>query len=1015
MCRVKICSLGLGRWLAAASSIVACLLCCSLLFAQGGDTPPTADRLNQGFVNPPPSARPAGYWAWLNGHADPSRFAWELGQWKAKGMSKAYIFECGARDPQGIVPAGPAFMSEASIATIVRAIREAGRVGIELGLTTSSSWNAGGSWVPPQQASMGLFQSQTQVTGPARFSEVLPFPEVPAKAPKRDDGRPVFRQEVAVLAVPQAETTAKPAGQNAKAAMVIDDVESIVDLSDRIDADGRLTWDVPPGNWTVMRLICSNTGQGLAIPSPNSQGLAIDHFSAEATRAHFEFFIDELEKRVGPLKDTALTTLYLCSYELRGAAWTPGFLEEFQRRRGYDMKKYLPVLFGAEFNNQEVGRRFDYDYRKTQGDLLVDAFYGTAAEVCHEHGLLLCAEAGGPGPPTHNVPVDALKAQGVIDIPRGEFWTDLHLQVVKETACASHVYGKRIVDMESFTSWAHWQHGPFDLKPFADRAMCEGTNHFTFHTSPHRPADAGLPGWAYHAGTHIAPSIAWWPKAGALIDYLARCCFLLQQGHFVGDVCYYYGDRAYNFVPPKQVDPSLGPGYDYDVTNAEVILERMSVEQGRITLPDGMKYEILVLPDREDINPDVLRKLDELVRAGATIVGPKPSRSGGLYDYRRRDQQVRQLAERIWGPCDGKTVLHRDYGDGRVVWGQSLRDVLHSRGVGPDFTFRGRDEKTDLDYLHRRTADADIYFVRNRSTRWEEVDCVFRVKSKRPELWMPTTGRIHIGGVYREVDAGTEVPLRLPPSGSLFVVFRQEADRDHVVAVHRSETPAPLPRPAVLPGIELFDDNDGPDGLRALATQPGRYTLRTARGRDITIEVPAVEAARTIAGPWSVRFPAGWGAPPETTFDRLISWTEHPEPGVKYFSGMAEYETRFDLDPQRPAADVRLFLDLGLVEEIAEVWLNGRPLGVVWNPPYVLDATDAVQPGRNRLTVQVANTWSNRLAGDALSPDGPKYCRTNIAGSIAWKVPWKETPLLRCGLLGPVRLIPAKEIPIELR
>ena len=259
---------------------------------------------------------------------------------------------------------------------------------------------------------------------------------------------------------------------------------------------------------------------------------------------HFDYFIEKLQQELGPLRRTALTTLYLCSYELRGATWTPSFLEEFQRRRGYDMTPYLPALFGAKFSKPEVTERFDYDFRKTQGDLLVDNFYKTAAEMCHKQGLLLCAEAGGPGPPLHNVPVDALKAQGAIDIPRGEFWTDQHLWVVKETACAAHIYGKRVCDMESFTSWRHWQDGPFDLKPFADRALCDGTNFFTFHTCPHSPPEAGRPGWVYAAGTHVGPTITWWPMAGPFHDYLARCSFLLQQGLFVGDVCYYYGDQG---------------------------------------------------------------------------------------------------------------------------------------------------------------------------------------------------------------------------------------------------------------------------------------------------------------------------------------------------------------------------------------------------------------------------------------------------------------------------------------
>lgn len=379
------------------------------------------DALQAGFRNPPDAARPAGYWAWMNGYVDQEQFGQELNEWKRRGLRKAYIFECGARDPQRIVPIGPAFLSAESVQAIGRAIREAGGLGIELGFTTSSSWNAGGSWVTPEYASMGLYPSTTTVQGPGKFTGVLPFPSsVPARAPKRPDGRPMFYRDVAVLAVPAEED--RPAAGEV-------DLIPVRDLSQHLEADGRLTWDVPPGQWALMRFVCTNTGQGLAIPSPKSEGLAIDHFSAAATRMHFEYLIRKLAREVGPLKNTPLTTMYLCSYELRGAAWTPDFLEQFQKRRGYDMKPYLPLLFGAKIASREIADRFDYDYRKTQGDLLVDAFYRTAADICHQHGLLLCAEAGGPGPPLHNVPVDALKAQGAMDIPRGEFWTDNHLWV----------------------------------------------------------------------------------------------------------------------------------------------------------------------------------------------------------------------------------------------------------------------------------------------------------------------------------------------------------------------------------------------------------------------------------------------------------------------------------------------------------------------------------------------------------------------------------------------------------
>jgi hypothetical protein len=975
--------------------------------------------LEGGFADPPSCARPAAYWVWVNGLTNPQRLTYELEQMKAKGLSGVYIFDVGAQDPEGIVPKGPAFMGPDSLKAIGHAIREAARLGLEVGLVTSSSWNCGGPWVRPEHASMGLYQCQTIVKGPSEFSQVLPFPPVPKQAPKRTDGKPAYYKDVAVLAMPQVESG------------VSTDTGAIINLTDRLDKQGRLNWSVPAGTWIISRFVCANTGAKLKLPSPASDGLAIDHFSVEATKAHFDYLIERLHAELGAFENTALKQAYVCSYELSGSTWTPDFLQEFQKRRGYDMISYLPVLFGSTVGSPEVMERFTYDYRKTLGDLLVDAFYRTARQISNQHGLLLCAEAGGPGPPLHQVPVDALKALGALDIPRGEFWKEHDVWVVKETACASHIYGKKIVDMESFTSWRHWQDGPFELKPLADRALCDGTNHFTFHTSAHNPPEAGLPGWVYHAGTHISPSVVWWPMARPFIDYLSRCCYMLQQGLFVGDVCYYYGDQGFNFVPPKHVDPSLGYGYDYDVTNAEVILTRMSVEDGRLVLPDGMSYELLVLPDREDINLEVLKRLEELVKAGATVIGRKPTKSNGLSEYPHRDEKVKGLADALWGPCDGQTVKEHRYGKGRIIWGRSLREILQGRGIGPDFGFTsyspvsrasrpriaGRMPATQgavLDYIHRRTSDADIYFVSNTSASWEDVDCTFRVSGKTPELWDPGSSRIQEQLVYSSVEGGTKVPLRLPPAGSVFVVFRRKAKDNHIVAVTRNDTeilPASLNEPQELPRIEILPGAHNDIELRVW--ENGTYVFKTAQGKQIRAEIDTIPAAQEITGPWEVRFPPGWGAPASRVFPSLISWTQDSEDGVRYFSGIATYHKEFELSAKQLEAGREVFLELGRVRFVANVYLNGTNLGIFWKPPFRIDITDAARPGKNKLVIEVANTWSNRLTGDANSPRDQRYCRTNIGKSLTWQVPWKETPLLESGLLGPVGLITAKKVNID--
>jgi hypothetical protein len=527
--------------------------------------------------------------------------------------------------------------------------------------------------------------------------------------------------------------------------------------------------------------------------------------------------------------------------------------------------------------------------------------------------------------------------------------------------------------MEAFTSWRHWQDGPFELKPLADRALCDGTNHFTLHTCAHNASATDQPGWVYHAGTHAGPSTAWWPKAKAWLDYLSRCSYLLQQGLFVADVCYYYGDQGFNFVPVKHVDPSLGYGYDYDVTNAEVILTRVSVKDGKLVLPDGLSYELLVLPERDDMDLAVLQKVEQLVQAGATVVGPKPTRSNGLTEYPHRDSEVAKIADRLWGPCDGAACQENSYGKGKILWGTNLREILQDRGKGPDFGFVSDDKECDLDFIHRRTAEADIYFVSNKREQWQKATCSFRVADKTPQLWLPDTGEIAACPSYEQANGVTRVPLELAPFASVFVVFRHVAQ------------PSGRGRPALVSSVE--------------GVPPSKEEAKMASPRRGATSGQSWE----IGGPWQVEYPPGWGAPASRTFPELISWTQDSDEGVKYFSGVATYRKTLDLTAAQLGAGKKLVLDLGHVRFVAEVYLNSKSLAVLWKPPFTVDITDAAKVGANELVVQVANTWSNRLVGDAQS-EGRDFCRTNIAKSLTWTVPWKDTPLLDSGLLGPVRL-----------
>ena len=961
--------------------------------------------LETGFVDPPASVRPWAYWVWTNGNVNYSFLTKDLEEIKAKGMGGFDIFDVGERFPEtGEVPAGPAFLGKESLEAIHYSIKEAGRLGLGIGLIASSSWNAGGSWVKPEHANMALFPSEKVIVkGPLKYSKKLPFPAVAEKTPKRADGMPVFYKEIAVIAYPNSGDK------------LIKDKSLVKDISGSMDKDGNLVWDVPEGEWVIVRFVCSNTGKMLHSPSLNSQGMAIDHFNPEATEMHFQTVIDKLLSEMGSISNTALEYLYLCSYEVWGISWTPKFQEEFLKRRGYDINPFLPALLGVTVQNKEVTQRFNYDFKKTICDLIVDAHYKNATRISNKYGVKLSSESGGPGP----VPVEALKALGALDIPRGEFWYKSNTSLVKEIASAAHIYGKKVVEQEAFTSWVFWQEGPLDLKSLADKAFCEGMNKVVFHTYSHNPPQGGLPGWSYYAGTNIGPTRVWWPKVKPFMDYLGRCSYLLREGLFVGDVIYYYGDRGYNYVSDRKIDPSLGAGFDYDVVNPEVILTRMSVKNGKISLPDGMNYELLVLQDTCCIDLDVLKKVEALVKSGATVVGPKPTGTTGLKDYPKRDNEVKLLADKIWGAVDGINVKENTYGKGKIIWGKDLREILQKKGIGPDFQFVSPNASAKLDYIHRQTGKEDIYFVVNESNTAETVDCIFRVKGKVPEFWNPESGEIKKAAIFSSTEGGTRVSLTLPAQGSIFVVFRNPVSGNHVVSVKKDNKEL-FP---VASGQRNKEDNNfsisDVNGLksRLTASSAGAFTILTDKGKTRQVNVGNIPPPIELSGSWEIKFPAGWGAPASKIFPTLYSWTEDQDDGIKYFSGIATYYKDFEFPAEMKKEDIHVMLDLGNVRLISDVYLNGKHIGILWKSPFKADITKALKAGKNQLIIEVANTWSNRLTGDGKFPENRSYTSTNIkhiGGPLKKGALWKDVPLLESGLLGPVKMEFSKSVPLEM-
>ncbi len=563
----------------------------------------------------------------------------------------------------------------------------------------------------------------------------------------------------------------------------------------------------------------------------------------------------------------------------------------------------------------------------------------------------------------------------------GEFWvgqSDQHS--VKLAASAGHLNGRPIIGAESFTSQSRWTECPYSLKQLGDFMYSQGLNRFIFHRYTHQPHPDVTPGMTMGPwGSYFERTNTWFEPGKAWFDYLARCQFMLQQGKFVGDLLYFTGENSPVVAPPRsKLRPAPPRSSDFDTIDANTILTRLKIHDGRIVLPDGLTYRLLVLSSDKAFSLDLLRKIRDLVDQGMCLVvnGPKPEQIPGLSGYPASDAELAKVAGELWADLNGEDRVERACGNGRVFWGMPIADVLEKLDVKPDCDFAAASPKAVVHYTHRRTADADIYFVANRGQQSEEVICTFNVDGKCPELWDPATGQAATVAIYDTADGRTRLPLRLDPSGSVFVVFRRPNGAKHLQSVTKGD--------AVVVSTETFTDEARqraaqltahapkrpPDGMKGEATpipgseeplavewsgdakggllvwQNGVYTLRDKQGQTKRVEVSNVEASQPLVDQWQVKFPPKLGAPPEIKLDELISWTEHSDAGVKYFSGTATYIRQFSVDARQLSGDKRLYLDLGRIEVLGKVLVNGKDLGTLWKPPFRVDITEAVHPAR---------------------------------------------------------------------
>lgn len=956
--------------------------------------------------------------------------------------------------------------------------------------------------------------------------------------------------------------------------------EQVVDLSAKMNAEGWLSWEAPEGNWTILRIGHTTTGEEPAAHPESGKGLEIDKFRKDALDLHFRSFLDKVIDRVRPNIGRGFKAIMVDSWEAGKQNWTADFPEEFFARKKYDILQWMPALTGRILDSVADTEAFLWDVRQVQADLVSENFYGYYAECLHKRGLELYAEPYGDGN------LDSLKIGASLDITMSEFWTRYMYgndATSKQAASVAHAYGKKVVAAEAYTAMpelSKWTDYPYSLKAEGDYFFTLGVNRLMFHTFVHQPYTTGFPGMTMGPfGMHIDRNNSWTSQARAWTDYLKRSQYLLQQGLTVVDVCYFKGDEPESGVP--DIYKFIPYGYAGDVIGSDALHQRFKIKNNRIVLPDGMSYRVCMMAGVEAILPATLKRIKQLVIDGMIlIVSTKPIKA---YGKMANDKEVIDIVDDLYGKLDGKEYKVQIYGKGKLIWGKTLPEVFADLGLEQDFMFTALNQDAAIHYIHKTIGSLEYYLVSNHRRIKESLMLSLRTEGNHPEIWNAEDGSYYDAPIFEFKDGRTRIPLELQPAGAVFIVFRRKAgssytavekDGQQIIGLDNYEQPktgsyknvvnnftitawikpdtfarsgrsmmfhAPIgedvygkshsacalsagqngirvyersagaakevltcnkpisgwthialvynescpslfvngtqvakgktsasqvhpglgtpahqeqyttyfegnyTKPELFPkaltaklikedfskglpalqlnsSLQFFKDRNGDNN--ALIWQNGRYKLQK-NGQSVSFAEISDCGKTQLTGPWTLNFPEEAGIKKQLTLPELISLKDHIDFNVKHFSGTVTYHKTLFIDNALLTSQKRLFLDLGRVEVIAELKINGRKIALLWKEPFMADITEVVIAGENQVEIKVTTLWANRLIGDehlpvenAYSPHGfieklPDWYVKNQPKPpgrktfAVWKNIKATDPLLESGLLGPVRLLTA--------
>lgn len=974
------------------------LLCAVVLCGATGEV--ASQITTESFVHPPQKSQPWVYWMWLNGNISKESITKDLEAMHRVGIGGALALDVDQWTPQGNVKHMDARWQEIFKHTVL----EAKRLGMEVSTNNGPGyWGSGGQWVAPEQGMQWVVSSETYIKGGKSWTGSLPLPGqgsdyrdiavvavgvVDTLAQKRflipdfamkSNQFPGNAGEVNYAGAPMTlralqwpghprylayrGTQSAPLDARAPDATIIPATQ-VINITSQMAADGTLTWEAPAGEWTLIRFGHQFTGSCIGPVIPEVMGPETDKLSKEATRHHFNEMVKRLNDKIGPEREGALVSTHIDSWEGGGQNWTPGMEKEFKARRGYDILPYLPILTGRVIGNLQETERFLFDLRRTISELFVENYVQEFQRLAHEQGLQLSFES-------YTTPGNDLNAANYVDVPTAEFWIPIgwaptFAPTIKSMASAAHLNGRPVVAAEALTSAESekWLFHPARLKYLVDEAFCGGINRMIFHRYSAQYFDQQGPGLQMGPwGTHYERTNTWWEFSTPWHTYVSRCQHMLRQGTFRADVL--------NLLPEEPLHRLAEihlTGYDYDVLGSDAF-KRLSAAPGELRMPHRPPYKLLLLSHNGTMTVEMLRKIRDLVKQGGAILGNRPQATPGLISYWEKDAELRKLADELWGGTPH--VRERRVGKGFVFTDMSTEEALLRLGVRKDF-----DADQPLKYIHRTDGETESYFVANTTERPFTARCTFRVGSKQAEVWDAENGKRYrleaeAGAGTRAMSETSTFVIPFDAGKSYFILFRPAGDAENLPLLPES--------------------------------------------RSTTNPTP-------LTGEWTLHFPKGWGAPEKIKLPQLLSWSEHAVEGVKHFSGTARYSKEFVIDSKMLNNGLPITLDLGSVEVMARVTLNGQAIGTAWRAPFVFDITQTAREGKNRLEVEVVNLWANRLIGDDALPDD---CGFNQSGyleqwpewllkgkkrpskrkAFASRKLWKEGDLLQpSGLLGPVTI-----------